>query len=105
YLATSESQSSMMDANPWMIGGGALAVSGSAAAYVTLAPRCAFWGPIVFRGEVTGPPRVTLTFDDGPDDHATPAILDILQDLGVKATFFVVGRNVDRWPHLVRRID
>jgi len=42
-----------------------------------------------------------LTFDDGPYPETTPRILKILQDEGVKATFFVVGRQVERYPDLV----
>lgn len=46
---------------------------------------------------------VALTFDDGPNPDATPAILDALGERGVKATFFVLGRHAERWPHLLRR--
>lgn len=47
---------------------------------------------------------VALTFDDGPDPQTTPLILDTLRDRGVKATFFVVGRQVAENPALLRRI-
>jgi cellulose synthase/poly-beta-1,6-N-acetylglucosamine synthase-like glycosyltransferase/peptidoglycan/xylan/chitin deacetylase (PgdA/CDA1 family)/spore germination protein YaaH len=47
---------------------------------------------------------VTITFDDGPDPEWTPQILDILKARGVKATFFVVGRNAEDHPDLIRRI-
>ena len=47
---------------------------------------------------------VALTFDDGPDPVRTPALLDALRELDVKATFFLVGADVDRNPALVRRI-
>ena len=47
---------------------------------------------------------VYLTFDDGPIPESTPFILDTLKELGVKATFFVVGENVKRYPDLFRRI-
>jgi len=47
---------------------------------------------------------VSITFDDGPNPVATPRILDVLQQEGVHATFFVLGRHADRWPHLVRRM-
>ncbi|MEO8621532.1 MAG: polysaccharide deacetylase family protein [bacterium] len=47
---------------------------------------------------------VSITFDDGPNPVATPRILDVLQDENVHATFFVLGRHADRWPHLVRRM-
>lgn len=46
----------------------------------------------------------SITFDDGPNPDATPLILDTLRDEGVHATFFVLGRHADKWPHLVRRM-
>lgn len=48
--------------------------------------------------------RLALTFDDGPNADATPRILDVLADHGVPATFFLLGRHVERWPALVRRV-
>ena len=48
--------------------------------------------------------RVALTFDDGPDPRTTPLILDTLRERGVRATFFVVGRQVAGNPGLLRRI-
>jgi len=50
------------------------------------------------------PRTVALTFDDGPNPDATPAILDALGERDVKATFFVLGRHAERWPGLVRRV-
>lgn len=47
---------------------------------------------------------VALTFDDGPDDIYTPQILDILKEKNVKATFFVLGRQVDAFPAIMQRI-
>jgi peptidoglycan/xylan/chitin deacetylase (PgdA/CDA1 family) len=47
---------------------------------------------------------VALTFDDGPNDPYTGQILDVLKQEGVHATFFCVGRNVEREPATVRRI-
>ena len=52
----------------------------------------------------TDQPALALTFDDGPNPEATPAILDALGARGVKASFFVLGRHAQRWPELVRRI-
>ncbi|NRD78967.1 polysaccharide deacetylase family protein [Bacillus sp. BRMEA1] len=48
--------------------------------------------------------RVALTFDDGPDNYYTPKILDILKAKGVKATFFMVGKEAKRFPDIVKRI-
>lgn len=47
---------------------------------------------------------VYLTFDDGPIPESTPFLLDTLARYGVKATFFVVGENVRKYPELFRQI-
>jgi len=47
---------------------------------------------------------VYLTFDDGPIPQSTPFILKTLEDFGVKATFFMVGDNVRKYPELYRQI-
>lgn len=44
-----------------------------------------------------------LTFDDGPTKKSTPKILDILKEENVKATFFVIGKNVKENPELIKR--
>lgn len=46
---------------------------------------------------------VYLTFDDGPNSLVTPKILDILEKKNVKATFFVIGKNVEQHPEIVKR--
>ena len=45
-----------------------------------------------------------LTFDDGPHPEGTPAVLDALDAVGAKATFFLMGEQVDRRPELAREI-
>ncbi|WP_123043447.1 polysaccharide deacetylase family protein [Cohnella candidum] len=47
---------------------------------------------------------LALTFDDGPDGKYTPQVLDILKEYGVKATFFVVGTQVEKNPDTMKRI-
>lgn len=47
---------------------------------------------------------VALTFDDGPDPETTPALLTLLAQRGVRATFFCVGDRVARHPEIARRI-
>ncbi|TAE60953.1 MAG: polysaccharide deacetylase family protein [Nostocales cyanobacterium] len=47
---------------------------------------------------------VALTFDDGPWPKSTAQVLDILKKNDIKGTFFVVGRNVQSYPDLTRRI-
>jgi peptidoglycan/xylan/chitin deacetylase (PgdA/CDA1 family) len=49
-------------------------------------------------------PCVALTFDDGPSPEVTPRVLDILREKGARATFFLVGRQVDLHPDLARRV-
>src|SRR5262249_48117989 len=52
-----------------------------------------------------GQKRLYLTFDDGPDPHSTPWLLELLEEAGVKATFFLIGSNVGRHEHLVEKIQ
>ncbi len=50
-------------------------------------------------------PRViALTFDDGPYPVTTPQLLNLLERHHVKATFFVIGKDAEMQPELVRRI-
>jgi peptidoglycan-N-acetylglucosamine deacetylase len=79
-----------------MVGAGALG------AWAAFRPGSPIYGPVITQGP-TGSPRAALTFDDGPGP-STPAILDALADAGVKATFFVLGRQARRHPEVVRRI-
>lgn len=46
--------------------------------------------------------QIALTFDDGPSIY-TEELLEGLEERGVKATFFVVGENVERYPETVKR--
>jgi peptidoglycan-N-acetylglucosamine deacetylase len=41
-------------------------------------------------------PQVALTFDDGPDPQVTPSLLDTLRSSGARATFFVIGRHLEK---------
>ena len=61
---------------------------------------------VVFRMPDSGkkPGRVYLTFDDGPIPEATPWVLDLLEKYGVKATFFMVGQNIERHPELLEEV-
>ena len=60
----------------------------------------AFW-----RVKMTGAaPKVFLTFDDGPIPEETPWVLDVLDRYGIKATFFMVGDNVRKYPGLYAEV-
>ncbi|MER8186014.1 polysaccharide deacetylase family protein [Kitasatospora sp. NPDC094015] len=50
------------------------------------------------------PDHVALTFDDGPDPAGTPYVLDALDALGVRATFFLLGGMLERSPDLGREL-
>ncbi len=91
-----------------MIGAAAVGVVVGAAA-VHAAPALAGVSPfgIRFTPALVGRGRsdhVALTFDDGPDPATTPAFLDVLEELGWKATFFMLGTRVREAPALVAEI-
>ncbi len=48
--------------------------------------------------------EVAITFDDGPDPEWTPKILDVLKKYGVKATFFQIGAEVEKYPGVAKRV-
>ena len=70
--------------------------------YATYAVRSQWLGPTVWHGGADAS-TVALTFDDGPGDD-TERVLDTLAEHSVTATFFVIGRNVERYPRVARRI-
>jgi peptidoglycan-N-acetylglucosamine deacetylase len=51
------------------------------------------------------PRLIALTFDDGPYPVFTPMLLDVLHDLHVPATFFLIGQDAEQWPEITRRIE
>lgn len=65
--------------------------------------NCRLFGPVQRTFAAEGR-ELWLTIDDGPEPLQTPAILDVLRDCGVRATFFVIGRNVRAHPGLCRRM-
>lgn len=70
--------------------------------YVVAAPGSQVLG----KSLVCGPPdsgMIALTFDDGPGGE-TPLVLDMLKQAGIRATFFLCGENVERFPACARRI-
>ena len=60
-------------------------------------PRWAFLGKVHWRGDPGG---VALTFDDGPHPEYTPKVLETLARFGAKASFFVIGRYLERYGSL-----
>ena len=58
----------------------------------------------IWRLKRGGSKKVFITFDDGPIPEVTPWVLDLLNSYGIKATFFLVGDNVRRYPELFEEI-
>ncbi len=58
---------------------------------------------MVWRGPIDKK-EVALTIDDGPSPKTTEKILKILKDNGIRATFFVIGKNAERFPELLKEI-
>jgi len=89
-----------MDAFP--IASGGLCAGAAFLAWAVRGRSAAVFGKSVWRGS-TRRRSVALTFDDGPSE-STPAILDLLAQYRVPATFFQVGANVDRLPAVARAV-
>ena len=93
----------MTSAAPWVIGGAAMvSAAGAAAFYATVGVRAQWLGRTDWIGR-TDTNAVALTFDDGPGPD-TEAILDVLAERNLRAAFFVVGQQVQRYPSIARRI-
>ncbi len=58
--------------------------------------------PVIRSGDPNSK-KIALTFDDGPHPYKTDAVLDLLEQYGVKATFFVIGENVSYYPEPLKR--
>jgi peptidoglycan/xylan/chitin deacetylase (PgdA/CDA1 family) len=83
----------------------ALAIAAATAATLThaaLSPGSQLFGPTLVAG--SDPNEIALTFDDGPNDAITEALLDLLALHNTRATFFMIGRFVRQRPELARRV-
>lgn len=60
-------------------------------------------GVVYWHGDINEK-KIALTFDDGPNEPYTSQILDILKRYDIKATFFLIGKNVEVYPEIVKRI-
>lgn len=86
-----------------LVAGIAPALFVAACAVFPFLPGASFFLPVISRG-TSSQKAVGLTFDDGPDPAATPALLRLLEAHGAIATFFVTGRNARRHPEIIREI-
>lgn len=71
--------------------------------YGSLVANSEWWGPVItsFR---TAEQEVWITLDDGPSPASTLQLLEVLAQFQARATFFVVGANAEKYPHLVTEI-
>jgi peptidoglycan/xylan/chitin deacetylase (PgdA/CDA1 family) len=86
---------------------GALVIVGAGAVWSAPAPAPfsrAFADRLDIRTRLTEPRGVALTFDDGPHREGTPAVLEALARSHARATFFLVGEQVERMPSLAAEI-
>ena len=82
--------------------GAGLGAGASLWADAALRPGSQIFGKTVLGGP--DPLEFALTYDDGPNDAATPELLDLLAEHEVRATFFMIGRFVQARPELARRV-
>ncbi len=89
---------------PWALG--ALAANHLVLGIAGMVPRSTLLGPNVTRLPPAAAQRgeLAITFDDGPDPEVTPRVLDLLDELGARATFFCIAERALRHPELVREI-
>ena len=80
-----------------------IGVLSSLFAYHGINPRSRFYGKVLSNGD-RNHPRIALTFDDGPNEPYTSQVLNILEQYRIKATFFIIGKNVRLYPDISRRI-
>ncbi|MGA7157444.1 MAG: polysaccharide deacetylase family protein [Acidobacteriaceae bacterium] len=84
------------------LAGAALVAAGLTLTYAALSPGSQLFGPTILAGN--NPAEAALTYDDGPNDVATDALLDALARHNARATFFMIGSFVSQRPEIVRRV-
>jgi peptidoglycan-N-acetylglucosamine deacetylase len=75
---------------------------GGALTYAALSAGSQLFGHTLIAGD--DPNEVALTYDDGPNDNATDALLELLARYNTRASFFVIGQFVRQRPEIVRRV-
>ena len=92
---------------PGVIAGAAVGAAGlglvaGGLMYASVWPTSQIFGRTLIAGGDPG--QIALTFDDGPNDAATPELLDVLARHGVRATFFSIGNFVRQRPEITRAV-
>src|SRR5262249_33503876 len=86
----------------WPAISGGLAIATGTAAWAAFQPGSQLFGPTLVR--LPSASNLAITFDDGPNPAATPAVLHLLHRHGVTATFFLIGQWARDCPTLVAEI-
>ena len=60
--------------------------------------------PNIIWKKTTNEKKIWLTFDDGPEEEVTEYILETLKKLNIKASFFLIGKNIQEFPELTKEI-
>jgi peptidoglycan/xylan/chitin deacetylase (PgdA/CDA1 family) len=84
------------------VGAAALGLAYGGWRYASEWPTSQLFGRTLIAGD--DPSEVALTFDDGPNDAATPRLLEVLARHGAHATFFAMGSFARQQPEIVRQI-
>ncbi len=87
---------------PWTLG--AIGADHALLTASGLWPRSTWLGPNLLRLPPSACARIAITIDDGPDPAVTPAVLDLLAQRRVQASFFCIGERVRAHPALAREI-
>lgn len=85
----------------WIVAGALLCLGGMY--FFCVFPASQVFGTILFAGR-TEKKVIALTFDDGPNPPDTSNLLDVLRKHDVRATFFLVGKNLEKFPEVGRAI-
>ena len=83
-------------------GAAALGLAFGGLVYASVWPTSQLFGEALIAGSDSR--EVALTFDDGPNDAATPELLEVLAKHGVSATFFMIGNFARQRPEIVRQV-
>jgi peptidoglycan-N-acetylglucosamine deacetylase len=81
---------------------GLAVAAGGTLAWATLSPESQLFGRTLVAPRRSN--EIALTFDDGPNPAATPALLKVLERAGVRASFFLIGNFVRQCPEIVREV-
>jgi peptidoglycan/xylan/chitin deacetylase (PgdA/CDA1 family) len=86
----------------FLLGGAVIAGTAGAVVARALRPESQLFGRTLVAGNDPG--ELALTYDDGPNDRSTPALLDVLARFNARATFFMIGRFIKERPDVVRAV-